>query len=239
MRPATARRPGRHVADHTPTQGQTHPHTMETLVADTTDRTNLAIDFVSCDRIAAPSGVDGEAPPDPTRAPPRRRRARRLAEPLLFAALAAAVFAATEMTGASDPPSGGRAGQPRAASQPAGPGTSPRPVTARLVVPSTARAGERITIVGYRDSALCGPSEVRFDGTAIDHRITATATPYAHHVTEMFMAMTIPAAAAFGTHHIELYGPVKGGRAGPVCGDAPERHGRLASAEIILVLDAA
>jgi hypothetical protein len=195
---------------------------------------------VSCDRIEAQAYVDGEAPPDPISAPPRRRRLRRLAEPLLFVALAGSVFAATEVTGPSDAPSDWRSSQPAAASQQAVPGkttTSPQLVTARLVVPSTARAGERITIVGYRDSALCGPSEVRFDGAAVDHRETATAAPYAPRLDMMFMTMTIPATAAPGAHHIELYGPVAGGRHGPLCGGVPERHGRIAAAEVNISLD--
>jgi hypothetical protein len=216
-------------------KGDTDPAKFQFPAAETSKaRVEHATLVVSGDPTAPPSAVKGEAAPDPpTRWQRLRRqgRLRRLADPLLLVVLAGSVFAATEMTGGRDPLYGERPD----AGQPAGLGTpyqSPRSTGSRLVVPSTARPGERITVVGYRDSALCGPSELRFDGTVVDHRITATAAPYTPWLTELFIVMTVPAAATPGAHRIELFGPVASGRSGPICGDTPERHGRLAAEKI-------
>jgi hypothetical protein len=100
-----------------------------------------------------------------------------------------------------------------------------------LIAPATARPGEQITVVGYRDRDLCGPTELRFDGYPVVHQIQATARPRSPDSLDVLMVMEVPAAAGPGTHHIQLWGPVRGGDYG-VCGDIPVHQAQLDTIDI-------
>jgi hypothetical protein len=176
-----------------------------------------------------------------------RRRWRRVAEPLVLLAAAATFFAIMRFAENRDAPA---ADEPRSAVVSA-PATSARPdvgpsttlvnaqgshvPSPRFVVPATARRGDQITIVGYRESRLCGPTELHFDGRPIPHQIRARATPTSEGWVELYLTVTIPSVTSLGTHGLELFGPAAGGNAGALCGDVPEHQDRLADAEIIIL----
>jgi hypothetical protein len=100
-----------------------------------------------------------------------------------------------------------------------------------LIAPATARPGQEITVVGFRDRDLCGPTELRFDGYPVTHEIQATARPRSPDSVDVLMVMEVPATTAPGTHHIQLWGPVRGGDYG-VCGDVPVHQAQLDTVEI-------
>jgi hypothetical protein len=174
------------------------------------------------------------------------RRIRPLVEPLLLVSLAGALFVAAELSGGRDWPEGATAPdtiQASVTAQPAVAGTlvqraplqrAPQ-VLPRLVAPATARPGEQITVVLYRDGALGRPFELRFDDTAVAHRIHYTASSKNIGWTEMFMTMDIPSTSTLGIHHIQFYGPFPNGEGGPLCGVSSEHQDLLGVAEVRLV----
>ena len=197
--------------------------------------------FVYTDEVSPlPSDVDDEISAGADRHPSLLRRLCPLVEPVVFVVLAGALFAATELPRGTDP--SGSATEhtirPPTTAQPAVSGTPARHVpvvTPRFIATPFARPGEQITIVGYRDSTLCGASELHFDDVVVMHQIRVTAASKDSSWNEMFMTMEIPSTATPGVHHIQLHGPVPGGAGGPVCGGAPEHQDQLAGTDILIV----
>lgn len=103
----------------------------------------------------------------------------------------------------------------------------------QLFVPAVAAAGERLTVLASRDGRLCGPAELRFDGAAVPYRVIRYASPGSDSYPRIFMSLDVPPTARRGTHSIELIGPVQGS-GGTLCGDRPERQGRIAQASILI-----
>jgi hypothetical protein len=101
----------------------------------------------------------------------------------------------------------------------------------RLLAPATAAAGERVPVLAFRNTKLCGPTELRFDNAAVEQRIIRYAAPDSHTYPQIFMSMDVPRSAKPGTHEIELLGPVPSTH-GAMCADVPERQGRIATATI-------
>ena len=102
----------------------------------------------------------------------------------------------------------------------------------RLLAPETAGPGERLTVLAFRNRRLCGPAEIRLDGAPVAHRLARNIGPLDAGWMEIFMTVDLPRSAAPGRHEIELYGPMRGGPAGPICGDSPEHQGKLAGRTI-------
>ena len=193
-------------------------------------------------------GDNDEISANDDRPPPRGRPMwRRVGDPLLVLAAAATFFAVTSLVEDRVPPGSDSAAAPVASQSaisklpvaaPSGPAANTRRLPAgspRFVVPATARPGEQITLVGYRDAQLCGPTALRFDGHLISHQLRASARPAAGAWVELYLTVTIPSEASFGSHGLELLGPVSGGQSGVLCGDEPEHQDRLTGAEIIVV----
>jgi hypothetical protein len=189
-------------------------------------------------------GTDDEISAHDDRPPLRGRRLwRRVAEPIVLLAAAATFFGVMKFTEKRDAPASDEASAPVAASS-AGPATGrsgplvdahrPDVESPRLVVPETARRGEQIRILGYRDAGLCGPTALRFDGVPIAHQVQASMMPKAGDWVDLYLTVTIPSVASVGSHSLELFGPVEGGNAGVLCGDEPEREDLLADADIIV-----
>jgi hypothetical protein len=101
----------------------------------------------------------------------------------------------------------------------------------RLITPGTATQGQQLIVLGHRNSGLCGPAELRFDGNPVRHRILAYAGDHDDTYQQLFMSMDVPRSAAPGTHRIELFGPVRSTR-GSICGDVPEHQARIDTATI-------
>jgi hypothetical protein len=95
-----------------------------------------------------------------------------------------------------------------------------------LVAPSAATAGQQITVRVRRNAHFCGPTELRFDGAP------APAVPSGDGTS---LTMHVPTSAGAGQHELQLYGPVAGGTAGPLCGDVRERQARLATVTITVL----
>ena len=193
------------------------------------------------------SGVQDEISANDDRPRRRIRRLwRRIAEPLLLLAAVATVFGVTKLaderdqsaSAAAPVPSASQSSSHPAATQPTTAVTPRRPSPAaspQLVVPATARAGEQITIVAYRDDRLCGPTALRFDGTQIPYQVLATTRPATADWVELFLTMQIPSVVGLGRHRLELFGPVPGGQDRLVCGAEPEHQDRLGDAEVIVI----
>jgi hypothetical protein len=99
-----------------------------------------------------------------------------------------------------------------------------------LMAPPVGRPGQHITVVGFRDINLCGPSEVRFDDEAVSQRVDATARPRTPELLAVFIVMQVPSTATPGTHRIQLWGPAHGGRR--TCGDVPSHQAQLDAVDI-------
>jgi hypothetical protein len=106
---------------------------------------------------------------------------------------------------------------------------------ARLLAPATAAAGERVPILAFRNTKLCGPTELSFDNAAVGQRIIGYPAPDSHTYPQIFMSMDVPRSAKAGTHEIELLGPVAATQ-GAICADIPERQGRIATTTISISL---
>jgi hypothetical protein len=129
-------------------------------------------------------------------------------------------------TGASPtPPDAPDTGQEVSARQTADPD---RP---GLIAPATARPGQPIIVVGFRDSTLCGPSELRFDDSPVVYRVDATARQRNPGWVEVIMVMGVPDTASPGSHVIQLWGPARGGDR-MVCGNVPAHQEQLDTREI-------
>ena len=100
-----------------------------------------------------------------------------------------------------------------------------------LIAPATARPGQPITVVGFRDSTLCGPSELRFDNHPVAYRVDATARERNPGWVEVIMVMSVPDPADPGTHLIQLWGPARGGDQA-ICGNISVHQEKLDAVEI-------
>jgi hypothetical protein len=105
----------------------------------------------------------------------------------------------------------------------------------RLRAPETANPGERLTVLAFRSRRLCGVAEIRLDGAAVVHRIARNVGPLDSDWMEIFMTLDLPRSAGPGPHEIELYGPMRGGPRGPICGDCREHQGKLAGRIVTVV----
>jgi hypothetical protein len=156
-------------------------------------------------------------------------RLRRLVEPALFVLGAGAILLAVQTTtddGSS--PAGSASAVPSAAVTAP---VAPPP----LVAPVAAAPGERITVLGFRNGRLCGPAQLRFDGVPVAHRLAAYAGPLNLDHMQVFLTMRVPRSATPGSHEIHLYGPLPGGRRGPVCANIREHQGELATTAITVL----
>jgi hypothetical protein len=100
-----------------------------------------------------------------------------------------------------------------------------------LIAPATARPGQPITVVGFRDSTLCGPSELRFDDNPVVYRVDATARERNPGWVQVIMVMSVPDTADPGSHLIQLYGPARGGDR-TICGNVSVHQEKLDTLEI-------
>jgi hypothetical protein len=99
-----------------------------------------------------------------------------------------------------------------------------------LLAPPVGRPGQQITVVGFRDINLCGPSELRFDDAPVIQRVDATARPRTPELLAVFIVMQVPSTASPGAHRIQLWGPAHGGRR--TCGDVPAHQAQLDAVDI-------
>jgi hypothetical protein len=114
-------------------------------------------------------------------------------------------------------------------------GATPATTARRLVVPKVLRAGERVTVLGYRHARRCTPTTLLFSGAAVRHRAERIVEPVDGEWVELFMTMDVPTSARTGRHEVVLLGPMPGGPGGVVCGETPERRGRLAIVTVTVV----
>jgi hypothetical protein len=107
---------------------------------------------------------------------------------------------------------------------------------ARFVTPATAAPGERLTVLAYRNTTLCGPAVLHLDGAAVPQRVLSgyTAGQEGRSHRQFFMSMDVPRTARPGTHRIDLWGPLRAS-GGDICADVPERPARIASAVIVVI----
>ena len=162
-----------------------------------------------------PNGRGGPAP----------SRLRKLLGPGLFMAGAGAALLAVQFAGGPVPP-GTAPVVPAAVAPP------------RLSAPQTAKSGERITVLGFRDGRLCGPAELRFDGTPVAHRLAAFVGPLGLDHQQFFLTMEVPRSAAPGRHEIALYGPAPSGPGGRTCTAVSERQAELAAVSVVVLASA-
>jgi hypothetical protein len=159
------------------------------------------------------------------------RRLRRFVEPGLLVVGAGVMLLAVQLADGRGSPVAG----PAASVSPSvGPSAVGRDSHAhpRLVVPQAATPGEWIPVLAYRNHRLCGATELHFDGAPVAHRQARYVGPANPGRMEMFLTMEVPLSATPGSHKVELYGPMPGGRSGPVCADVPEHQGKLATTTI-------
>jgi hypothetical protein len=159
---------------------------------------------------------------DPTGRPSLRRRLRGLVEPglLTIAIVLAAVAVGQHATG---PDATGSRPAPAAVGSLVG--------QPRLIAPDTASAGERITVLAYAYRDRCGPTELRFDGDPVTHRLNRYIGSPDPGWIEMFMTLDVPSEATRGRHEVQLYGP---GRNGGRCGDGSTRPELLDAVTVTL-----
>jgi hypothetical protein len=152
---------------------------------------------------------------------------RRIVEPLLLLAAAVAGLLALRHSDGSQP----TADPPAVAYDPPRSVSRPPP----LVVPPTAHAGDRITVVGYRYRSLCGEPEVRLDHSRVGSKITSVTDLGDPAWVWVFVTVDLPANALAGLHQLDLYGPMPGyGQTGPTCGGNEQHLGQLGNAAITL-----
>jgi hypothetical protein len=125
-----------------------------------------------------------------------------------------------------------KAAEPRPAYRtPTNTAANPAPVTPesvpRLVVPASATAGSTITILGYRNPDLCGPTQVGLDGVLL----TVTIIGGAESTNRIRISIQIPKRTLPGPHRVDLYGPMRAA-GGMLCGRTPEHQTRIATATI-------
>jgi hypothetical protein len=159
------------------------------------------------------------------RSPGPALRLRRFVEPGLFGAGAGRMLLAVQVTGDEASPAA-----PPAPVGPAAVRTSAAPP--RLLAPRAAAPGEQITVLAYRDRRLCGAAELRLDGTPVSYRLAGYVGSPNPDRMAMFLSVRVPRSATPGHHEIELYGPVPGGRGGPLCADVREHQAELATTSI-------
>jgi hypothetical protein len=173
-------------------------------------------------------GEDRRGRPERSRYRPTRKT---IATTALTVTAAAGVLAFAYVTGDAQP---GVTGQPQPAPSTAAVSEPRLRYTDQFITPELAAAGERVTVVAYRNVTLCGPAELRFDGAAVPHRLTRYAAGQDRRSNpQFFMWMDVPRSARPGTHHIDLFGPVRAYR-GNICTDVPERQARIATATITI-----
>jgi hypothetical protein len=117
--------------------------------------------------------------------------------------------------------------------QPIAPPQASAPPTG-FVAPSAGIAGQRITVLAFRDTRLCGPAELRFHGAPIARRPAGDVSPPDLHDQRVFLSVTIPPSATPGNHQIDLYGPIPGGHHYALCADIPEHQGHFATATVLV-----
>jgi hypothetical protein len=122
----------------------------------------------------------------------------------------------------------------RASPLPASPPSLPQTAAAQhaqLIAPATAAPGQRIIVLAYRNQNLCGPAELRLDGTPVPQHKLTDAGPEPHTYQQLFIAMNLPRWTTPGRHRIDLLGPVQS-ETGDMCGDRPEHQARIDSTVI-------
>jgi hypothetical protein len=158
--------------------------------------------------------------------PLRQRLRRRSPIRTIAGAGAVAIIAGVALAAAS------AVGGPSPA--PAAPQPPPATVAeqhARVIAPATAAPGERVVVLAYRNSNVCGPAELRLDGGPLPQQILAYAGRDSNAYEQLFIWVDLPVWATPGTHRIDLLGPVQADRGG-ICGDHPERQLRIDSTAI-------
>jgi hypothetical protein len=171
----------------------------------------------------------GEGPSrESSTGPLRRHRLRGLVELLLIVVVAGAALLGIQLTRSHDTGRGATAAQTTERAAIVAAGAAPR-----YDIQGTARAGESLRLIEYRDSRFCGASEIRFDKLTIGHRIDAVGVPSESGLVQVFMSIDIPSAATLGTHQIQMYGLVSS--RGFVCGEPPERQQELAVVDVLIV----
>jgi hypothetical protein len=155
----------------------------------------------------------------------RLRAMHHVAEPLVLVSIAAVALVAFGLSGGRgsavpDAGTGVSAQVPTTAES-----RSPSP---RMIAPASARQGERVSIVAFHSRGVCGAVVLRFDGNPVAQQLTSLVFLPDPAWIGLFMTLDVPATAAAGTHEIELYVPLDGGRR-PVCGNELQQVTRLAS----------
>jgi hypothetical protein len=131
-------------------------------------------------------------------------RVRRLLEPVLFAAVGAAIMLVSQWPG-HEPAA-------RTAIPAAVPAADvPSPAVARgstpvLLAPATATPGERLTVLAYRHTVGETTTHVWFDGVAVPCNLEDVAGRARSGSVGRFVTFEVPADASPGPHHLELRG---------------------------------
>lgn len=146
----------------------------------------------------------------------RPRAWRRLVEPAaLVAAGVGAVLAVQHLTPAAE------SGPGRAAGGPAATGGQSA-VHPGLILYSTGKVSEPVTVVAHRHSGGCGPSELTFDDVPIQQRHVRYFDALSPDWIGLLVTFDLPPTTTPGAHEVALVGP------GPGC----RERTRLAAATI-------
>lgn len=141
-------------------------------------------------------------------APSRRGWPRRPAEPALFVAAAVALVLMAQHASAPSGTTADPIDSARAAAVPSG-----HPA---VVAPSTARAGQAVTVATYRRRLVCGAAEITFDGIPVRQERVRYFDALDPDWRAMQVTFEISPTAAARSHEIALRGPT------PDCGPPVE-----------------
>jgi hypothetical protein len=199
---------------------------MRNLRDETNVRAEPDIIVLGPDEPGLPLGPDLHSSVQGGRAP--LRRLRRFVEPSLVALCAGIAFSVLYVMDQRGSPTTAPAASPSSPASAAAFTAWASAHRPRLLASETAKPGERLTVLAFRNRRLCGAAEIRLDGAPVVHRLAGYVGPLDSDWMEIFMTMDLPRSAAPGRHEIELYGPMRGGPRGPICGDSREHQGKLA-----------
>jgi hypothetical protein len=154
-------------------------------------------------------------------------RWRRHVNTAILVAVGAAILVVAQLARPAPSTEVGAVQNATGSAQPA-PSTFPK-----LVVPPTARPGERLPVVAYEYRSQCGDIEVLLDGSPAPVQVTGVIDAPSPDWTGTVLALDLPATIAPGPHEVTLVGALPP-RGVDACITAPRNSGRIASVTVVV-----